>query len=223
MFHSLPYDLQRFICNFLSYKEILKLSPKFFDNEDDVYWKMKVAAVTDEKTPNGMTHYKFYCFTAYEEPIRNGEYDKIFNKMVEDELFLSKYINVQDVYGWTILFCATYYNCQEIIKKLLKHGANPDIQSKQGNTPLTISCVRGYNLIEIFLQANANINCQNIDGENALIYSVSYEKIENVRLLLAAGADISLKTKKGMTAMTYALKRENSEIIQLLQAAGATE
>lgn len=48
-------------------------------------------------------------------------------------------IDVQDMYGWTILMCATFEGHCDLVKYLLKKGAKVDIKNKQGLSALDIA------------------------------------------------------------------------------------
>jgi ankyrin repeat protein len=82
---------------------------------------------------------------------------------------------------------AAVENEVEIIKLLLEHGANPNVQNSQGDTPLI--CATKY-----------------AGGKSA-----------TVKLLVEAGTDLAITDKDGMTALDYAKAKEQQEAIALLE------
>lgn len=57
------------------------------------------------------------------------------------EYFLSQKcpVDVQDMYGWTVLMCATFEGHYDLVKYLLKKKAKVDIKNKQGLSALDIA------------------------------------------------------------------------------------
>lgn len=106
-----------------------------------------------------------------------------------------------------------------LIKELLKNGANPNIQNKYGDTALMqasqYSNTNSTNeVVEILLKNDADPNIQNKEGSTALIAatffsdSLSTEKTVEILLKNGAAKGINLLTNKGKTALMYA-KSEN--------------
>jgi hypothetical protein len=225
MLHSLPTDIQRLICDFLTYREIVRISPRFIENDNDIYWKMKYLAIADEEKPKDMTHRKFYescVYAEYLEPRFNDE--KLFHETIEkDTLFLKKYIDVK-VKGekWTALIYAAFHSDIPSVKKLLDYGANPNIQSPRGWTALMHTVITGDS-VEVFLSYDVDLNLQNNLGQTALILSVIYRMVDCVRLLLNAGADFTLRDHEEHTALSHAILIKNQKIIDMLLAAGAKD
>ncbi len=78
------------------------------------------------------------------------------------------------------------------------------------------------------INAGADINIIDSDGDTPLIYAVQRESVDIVRLLIDAGADINATNRNGDTPLIYAIQFikytiqcKNNEVIRLLINAGA--
>ena len=113
---------------------------------------------------------------------------------------------------------------KKLIRLLLFYGANPNIQEKDGNTPLHVAA-NPYrpNILEILLKYLANPNIQNLKGRTALHNALGIPK--HIELLLAYKANPNIKDKQGRTALHevinknkyYAYIRFPSDIMFLLE------
>ncbi|XP_059174814.1 ankyrin repeat and SOCS box protein 8-like [Physella acuta] len=66
------------------------------------------------------------------------------------------------------------------------------------------------------IQAGADVNQQNNDGESALHLAVNVESIPNAKALLEFKSEVNLKSKEGRTPLFYCLQSRNSQMLQLL-------
>lgn len=108
----------------------------------------------------------------------------------------------------------------EVVKLLLAHGANPSLPTVQGVTPMMMAAGTGYSerdsrgryqteeqaaeIIQLLLNAGADINQQASDGGTALHGAAGRGRNALVRLLAAHHADLTLKDSKGRTAADVA-------------------
>jgi ankyrin repeat protein len=202
-----------------------KIRAKFYDNENDVYWKLKVKTVTDESTPGNATHREFYESFLYEKVIEKDIWtNNLFNKMVQDEIFLERHIDTEDCNGDTALFFSTSYNTyKEILKLLLHYGADINHQNNYDNTALIYSI--NYNIMESFkllLDAGPDVNLQNRYGDTALILAVRNNISETyIKMLLDIGADVNVRNRTGLSALSYAIRSYTPHLVQILLDAGA--
>jgi ankyrin repeat protein len=212
LFNLLPFDLQRLICFlFLSVKDIKKLELKFYNDPQDVYWKQMLTTVTDERTPEGTTHRDFYESFIYEKVLQKEKWNnrELLDRMIADEIFLSRHINLLDKNGCSALMYSAYYSKVEYIKQLLTAGADVNLQNVYGDTALFYAVVHSDGeSIKYLLTAGANINHQSKMGFTALMIAAVNSKIENFKHLLAAGADVKLKNVYGDTALSLINREE---------------
>ena len=146
-------------------------------------------------------------------------------------------------WGYTALMHAisanNVYDCTgknriEIVKLLLEAGADPNIQTLNGDTPLIEASQRKYmeeEIISLLLsyKADSNIkrNKRNLITSRpqydwtALIYAANEGLTKVVSLLLKAGANPNIKDDDGVTALKRAALKGYTEIVSLLLKAGA--
>lgn len=106
----------------------------------------------------------------------------------------------------------------QIVKILLKSGADVNITDNKNNTALMFACQTGRTtIVKLFLQKNVDIDAQNTYGNTSLIYSVLGNYPEIVKILIKAGVDKDIKNNKGETALDIAKMNNNLSLVQLLQ------
>jgi len=117
----------------------------------------------------------------------------------------------------------------ELLKILIKAGANVNHADKWGLVPLHYACrnggnVHGLEAIEILLDADAKIDHQDECGFTPLMEAVMGNHTKAVELMLKKGADTSLKLTKGYdpytnkeTALDIAKDKKYKDIIKLLK------
>lgn len=148
-----------------------------------------------------------------------------------DKIFFDNDLKIQEVLknggspnaelslGHTLLDAASYGNNKNTIEILLEKGANPNVSSTDGETPLmrVIRKFKDEDLVKLFLTKGAIVNAKNKHGWTALKDAVDSENPNIVKLLIEAGANVSDKTDDGDTALFWA---SNQEIAQILISKG---
>ncbi|XP_058134543.1 ankyrin repeat and SOCS box protein 3 isoform X3 [Dasypus novemcinctus] len=95
--------------------------------------------------------------------------------------------------GWNTLHQASFQENAEIIKLLLKKGANKECQDDFGITPLFVAAQYGkLESLRILISSGANVNCQALDKATPLFIAAQEGHIKCVELLLSSGADPDL-------------------------------
>ncbi|KAM8942022.1 ankyrin repeat and SOCS box protein 3 isoform 3-T6 [Lycaon pictus] len=95
--------------------------------------------------------------------------------------------------GWNALHQATFQENAEIIKLLLKKGANKECQDDFGITPLFVAAQYGkLESLSILISSGANVNCQALDKATPLFIAAQEGHVECVELLVSSGADPDL-------------------------------
>ena len=161
------------------------------------------------------------------------------------KLFLNKinrysldYQNGHD--GRTALMIAAENGYTDIVKLLLKHGANVNVQNNHGGikraiinygrTALIIAVENDHTeIVKLLLEHGANVN------EQILLIAVKNDNTEIAKLLLEYGAHVNAQDRNGQTALmiaaqhsqsakqmgNIALKDEFDNLIKLLLVFGA--
>lgn len=111
----------------------------------------------------------------------------------------------------------------EKISKLLKNGANPDIKTPDGITPLmTISHLT---IVKQLLEHGADVHLKSKNGCTALIYQASFRSPQAgdiVEILLEHGAKINAKDQfHGFTPLMMAVLAQSYQAVEVLCKRGA--
>ena len=86
-----------------------------------------------------------------------------------------------------------------------------------GQTALIIAAVRGHDtIIPLLLEADAQIDAQNLDGQTPLIYASYAGKEAAVRELLKGNPNLDLKQYDGKTALDNTRQKNHQSIMDLL-------
>ncbi|XP_007528009.2 ankyrin repeat and SOCS box protein 3 isoform X1 [Erinaceus europaeus] len=95
--------------------------------------------------------------------------------------------------GWNSLHQATFQENAEIIRLLLKKGANKECQDDFGITPLFVAAQYGnLESLRVLISSGANVNCQALDKATPLFIAAQEGHTACVELLLSNGADPNL-------------------------------
>ncbi|PCI37911.1 MAG: hypothetical protein COB50_03105 [Thiotrichales bacterium] len=131
--------------------------------------------------------------------------------------------------GNTLLMVAIKNSNIEIVKLLLKNGANVNVTNNYGHTALMIAVLNKTvsnittEIVKLFLKNGANVNATNKRGWNALMMLADgNDNIEIAKLLLGDGINVSATTNKSRsTALMIALANYSINIAKLLLKNGA--
>jgi len=132
-------------------------------------------------------------------------------------------VNIQDVFDERRpLHFASYDGHTEIVKLLIKAGADLNVQNKFGETPLHFANMDGHkDCIELLINAGADVNIQDNDGWTALHFA-SYSGYKDiVELLINAGVNVNLLSYQEFnTALHFASSYGHKDCVELLIKAG---
>jgi len=115
-------------------------------------------------------------------------YSSVSNLIINEKVN----VNALDEDGCSALHYAAEKGKDEIVKLLLKNGANFDLRSKYKNSALILATINSQaKVVDSLLKAGADVNLTNDFGESALNLAAWEGRVEIVDSLLNAGADVS--------------------------------
>ena len=114
-------------------------------------------------------------------------------------------------------------NKLELFEYLKSLGIEPNIKTKDGNTPLHSLAFRQKDgkVAQFFLDNGVNPNQVNSDGNTAFLNAVRGNNKAIIELLLPLTSEINHKNKNGYTALTFATRNLSSDNVKLLLKNGA--
>ncbi|XP_055848105.1 ankyrin-3-like isoform X2 [Episyrphus balteatus] len=109
-------------------------------------------------------------------------------------------------------FTPLHYACEngdfEIVKVLLKNGANVSFKTTEGLTPLHFACKNGnVETIDILLNSNADINARANNSLTPLYMAVENSHREAAKILMEHGAPINDEYGNGETVLSCAVDK----------------
>ncbi|KAG1661828.1 Ankyrin repeat domain-containing protein 17 [Nymphon striatum] len=125
----------------------------------------------------------------------------------------------------TPLMCAASSGNLDIVKLLLKNGADINAQSLTGNTPLMCACSGGFeDIVRLLLSEGASIEDHNENGHTPLMEAASAGHVPIAKILLEHGAGINTHSSEFKeSALTLACYKGHVEMVRFLLQAGADQ
>lgn len=134
-------------------------------------------------------------------------------------------MNAQTKFGKTPLMVSVFVRHFALVEEFIKRGANIELEDSYGNTVLLAMINMGNKgsdetdkpkLFQILLQAGANPNHQNKEGDTALHLSVIGHSFEILEILTKQNVDPNLRNRKSVTALGQAIINENWRATKIL-------
>ena len=110
----------------------------------------------------------------------------------------------------------------QVVKLLIKKGADVNIKDTDGETPLHVVAHGNKNdkkpieleVAKLLIEKGADINAKNEDRDyqTPLCYAASHNRVELAKLLIEKGADVN----NDVNAIAYAARRNSVEVAELL-------
>lgn len=111
----------------------------------------------------------------------------------EAVLRISDNLDRLDARGASLLINASMNKSSNIVKFLLKNGANPNLLSRNNSSPLMFACWNGdQRTINALISYGADINYENHEGKTALGAACDTAHIGIAKQLAALGAKIGI-------------------------------
>lgn len=129
-------------------------------------------------------------------------------------------LNVKDGHYQTALIYAMEKKNMPVIKAMLKAKPNLELQTKW-MTPIWFAIHDGnFELVKMLLEAGANVNSPNENGETPIFVSASTGDADMMKLLLSHKADAKAVSNDGSTPLMFAASQGNPAVMELLIKAG---
>jgi hypothetical protein len=218
MFQALPSDIKRIVFLFLTHKDIKKLDDeKFYEDGNDVYWKMKLAFMVDEIPQEGFTYRDYYDYLLYVKPLKEQPWNlHIWKKLIDDERFIEEYFDNQSSSKETALSYAVRLQLVGDVGELIDAGANVNNEDDTGNTALSYACdyssSHQVEIVNLLIDAGADVNHRNMYYWTPLDLAINGCKVKIVELLLQKGATVTDTTRR----LASHCKTNKKEIRELL-------
>jgi ankyrin repeat protein len=132
-------------------------------------------------------------------------------------------LNAAEADGSTPLLWAAHANDAELVLRLLKAGAKPNVRNQLGSTPLEEAAFNANAAaILALLDAGADPNAAGADGQTPLMLVARTANVEAAKLLLDKGANPNVREKqRGQTALMWAAAGSQGPMMRELLARGA--
>lgn len=146
--------------------------------------------------------------------VQRGDLDQL-----ERHIFWESDINAELPNGLYPLHVAAEKGRIILVRTLLKHGAEIDQVSEQGDTPLELAILNGRTQVaEVLLAAGATLDPSALLMKGA---RVGVTDRDTVRLLIERGADTEYRDETGDTALMVAIRQDNHRLATHLVNRGA--
>ena len=120
----------------------------------------------------------------------------------------------------TPLWCAAVADKLEVVKTLIKHGADVNATSDTESTPVRSACfMTNIEVVKYLAENCADIHKPNVNGGTCLINSV--QSVELCRYLIEKGADLNAQDNSGNLALHYAIREGRNPTVKLLLKHGS--
>ncbi|CAF1267411.1 unnamed protein product [Adineta steineri] len=136
-----------------------------------------------------------------------------------------------NITGWTPLYAAMKSRKFDVVKLLLKSGADPNAVTKLGSTPfLLASEICDLDIIEACVEASADLDFApsgpdadnlNITGQTALFMATLKDRVDVVKYLIKRRALVNVQNRYGVSPLLLCAESGNRELVQALVEAGA--
>lgn len=124
--------------------------------------------------------------------------------------------------GYPLAFYADDDENIQIIKTLLRAGANPDI-AYSDSVPVISYAIDNWcdEIIKLFIKNGADINIKDSNGATPLFHAVNDGNEDITKLLIRSGADVNVADRYDTTPLMLASKSGERKVARMLLNAGA--
>lgn len=148
---------------------------------------------------------------------RHKEIMKLINIGINAHLYEGPKIKPYDREHNTPLHLSALNGYLEIVKYLVKNGANVDSKNRKNQAPLHSAVHNAHrDIIEYLVTSGADLNAIDDEGDTPLAWAAYKGQTEVAGLLVKLGANIHAKNKIGNTPLHWAAEKGYLDIVELL-------
>ena len=125
---------------------------------------------------------------------------------------------------WYLSDCCELPEKHELMRMMLRRGANPNLQTIKDDYPLLFSVIKSNDIktTEILLRAGANLNIKGKRRLFLLLNGIIYRKHNEIlSLLIQFGIDVNMLIQEYHSLIYYAICEKNLPAIKILLDGGA--
>ncbi|XP_075418985.1 M-phase phosphoprotein 8-like [Tenrec ecaudatus] len=149
------------------------------------------------------------------DAVKNGDYSTVKGALNSSEEYN---LEQEDSRGLTLVMQAAAGGHDDVLRLLIKKGANVNGRHRNGKTALTHAAEKNFlTTVAILLEAGAFINAQQNNGETALMKACKRGNSDIVRLVIECGADCNILSKHQNNALHFAKQSNNVLVYDLLK------
>jgi len=134
-------------------------------------------------------------------------------------------VNQVDRFGKSALTKACINRQSNVVKKLVRLGANVNKADTEGMTPLMYAAskngARNVEMITTLCKSGARVDQVDKNGMSAFIWATKFNSPAAICKLFELGADINLTDKQGMSALMHAVELGDKWLVRTLCEHGA--
>ncbi len=132
-------------------------------------------------------------------------------------------VNLAEADGTTPVLWAANLNDTDLVVRLLKAGARPNVHNNLGSTPLGEAAFNANtDMIQALLEAGADPNAADPDGQTPLMLVARTANVAAAKLLLDKGAKVNVKEKqREQTPLMWAAASSQAPMMRELLTRGA--
>ena len=142
---------------------------------------------------------------------------------IKKDLKESPNVNKKNEFGNNALHIACKNNSIEVVKILLDYPIDIEAKGIDDYTPLLYAASNlNHEILELLIGKNANINCQDDNGNSAILTAVMQyvdeEDYKAIKILLENGADPYLPNKFGILLFKFINMPAKKDLAPLFEA-----
>ena len=144
-----------------------------------------------------------------------NKHDNIVHALLSDYQCL---VDAKGQDGYTALHYSCKYGHVDIVRTLVKHKANVNARTDNGDTPLTLAARNKHDNVVHALLSDYQylVDDKGQDGYTALQYSCRYGHVDIVRTLVKHKANVNATTDSGDTPLTLAVMNKHDNVVHAL-------